>query len=136
MIEKPKKSRAVAREEFDRRGNYNEFLNYCQAQRNPFFQTMKLKEQNNICLVCNRQFKEAPQGHHTTYDHLCYTKETVRIKKENSKRIHGRPLPDCEKCFSEHPNCFKLCAERIVFLHANCHRYVHGRLPKSTDNVR
>lgn len=100
---------------------------------NEFIKEYLLKKQSSKCAFCYNLLKQYDSVvHHIEYDHLCIYGEDncISIKKNNSM-IYG--VPNCTKCFSEHPEAFVECEKRLSIIHKECNKKINDYI--SWNNI-
>lgn len=136
LLNKNTKSMVLNKEtDPERRRRRFYFVN--KVSSNEFIKEYLLKKQSSKCAFCYNLLKQYDSVvHHIDYDHLCIYGEDncISIKKNNSM-IYG--VPNCAKCFSEHPEAFVECEKRLSIIHKECNKkindYIRGAEIKLVD---
>lgn len=95
------------------------FTNKC--HKNNFVKEYLLQKYNHVCQYCNFEIKKTMQVHHVSYDNVCAYPEIIVQPNPTAKRPNRTDkVPNCQRCFLEHPEQFEKCMSLLRPIHTGC----------------
>lgn len=128
----------LTKEELDKLYYDTYKFNFYKARYNP---TMRryVQDLNPICAICGtpimkvEDFIIRPKVKETLCDYI----NTIKILYSTTSRRNGkRSVPDCAKCYEEHPEKFQECVSLFEVLHSKCNRWFHAKKDKETKEEK